>query len=156
NRADSKGIGFDRTATGSNAVAQYALPVAHEFADLEHVPETFLLWFHHVPWDYPMSSGRTLWDELVIHYSRGVQMVTDMRGTWSRLAAFVDPERYAQVSSFLSIQEKEARWWRDASIAYFQTFSKRPLPAGYAAPEHDLKYYESLCFPYVPGSSSSA
>jgi alpha-glucuronidase len=79
-----------------------------------------------------------------------------MRKTWAGLSAFVDPERHAQVSAFLAIQEHEAKWWRDASIAYFQTFSQRPLPAGYEPPEHDLQYYESICFPYVPGSASSA
>ena len=154
NRATVQGIGFDRTASGSDAVSQYAQPVAAELADLRRVPEKYLLWFHHVPWDYRMASGRTLWDELVIHYSRGVRTVSDMRKTWSGLASFVDPQRYAQVSAFLAIQEKEARWWRDASIAYFQSLSQRPLPAGYDPPEHDLQYYESLCFPYAPGSAS--
>ncbi len=71
--------------------------------------------------------------------------------TWQRLAPFVDTERHAQVAAFLKIQEKEAKWWRDASIAYFQTFSKRPLPAGVAPPEHPLEYYKSLEFPYAPG-----
>jgi alpha-glucuronidase len=151
NRADAVGIGFDRTATGSNAVAQYAPPVAAQFADLRRTPENLLLWFHHVPWDYKMRSGRTLWDELVIHYTHGVQTVSDMRRTWAGLSDKVDAERYAQVSTFLGIQEKEARWWRDASIAYFETFSHRPLPAGYAQPEHDLAYYKALCFPYAPG-----
>ncbi len=154
NRADARGIGFDRTATGSDAVSQYAKPVAAQYADLRRLPEKYLLWFHHVPWDYRLASGRTLWDELVIHYSQGVQTVSDMRKTWAGLADYVDPERYRQVSAFLAIQEKEARWWRDASIAYFQTFSNRPLPAGYPAPEHDLQFYESLCFPYAPGSAS--
>jgi alpha-glucuronidase len=153
NRADAQGIGFDRTATGSNAVAQYAPQVAAQFVDLKRIPEKFLLWFHHVPWDYRMPSGRTLWDELVIHYTHGVQTVSDMRRTWSGLSAYVDPERFAQVSAFLAIQEKEAKWWRDASIAYFQTFSQRPLPDGYEPPDHDLQYYESLCFPYTPGSA---
>jgi alpha-glucuronidase len=151
NRADAAGIGFDRTATGSNAVAQYAPPIAAQFADLKHTPEKLLLWFHHVPWDYKMQSGHTLWDEMVIHYSHGVQTVSDMRHTWAGLSDEVDAERYAQVSTFLAIQEFEARWWRDASIAYFETFSHRPLPAGYAPPEHDLQYYEALCFPYAPG-----
>ena len=154
NRASVQGIGFDRTASGSDAVSQYAQPVAAEFADLRRIPEKYLLWFHHVPWDHRMASGHTLWNELVIHYSRGVQTVSDMRKTWSGLAGYVDPQRYAQVSAFLAIQEKEARWWRDASIAYFQKFSQRPLPAGYDPPEHDLQYYESLCFPYAPGSAS--
>jgi alpha-glucuronidase len=153
NRADAQGLGFDRTATGSNAVAQYAPPVAARFADIQQVGDRLLLWFHHVPWDYRMSSGRTLWDELVIHYTRGVETVAAMRRTWAGLAGKIDSERYAQVGTFLEIQEKEARWWRDASIAYFQSFSRRPLPAGYAAPEHELSYYEGLCFPFVPGAA---
>jgi len=153
NRADAQGIGFDRTATGSNAVVQYAPPVAAKFTDLKRIPDNLLLWFHHLPWDYKMRSGHTLWDELVIHYSDGVRTVGDMRRTWASLAGKIDSHRYAQVSTFLEIQEKEARWWRDASIAYFQTFSHQPLPAGFSPPEHDLHYYETLCFPYVPGHS---
>lgn len=150
-RADAQGIGFNRTKTGSNAVAQYAPPVAAQFGDLKRVPEQFLLWFHHVPWDYRTRSGRILWDELVYRYTRGVDTVREMEGTWQQVAPFVDAERHQQVAAFLKIQEKEAKWWRDASIAYFQTFSKRPLPAGFAPPEQSLDYYKSLEFPYAPG-----
>jgi alpha-glucuronidase len=156
NHADALGIGFDRTASGSNAVALYAPQVAAQFADLAQVPDRLLLWFHHVPWDYRMRSGRTLWDELVIHYDRGVRAVTAMRHTWAGLAGKIDAERYDEVSSFLAIQEHEATWWRDASIAYFQSLSRRPLPPGYASPEHDLAYYEALCFPYAPGIAPAA
>ncbi len=155
NRADAQGIGFDRSASGSNAVSQYAPEVAANFGSLERTPEKYLLWFHHLPWDYQMASGRSLWDELVRHYTQGVDSVIGMRQTWMGLAAFVDPERYAQIAAFLAIQEQEAKWWRDASIAYFQSLSGRPLPAGFAAPEHSLQYYESLCFPYVPGESGA-
>ena len=151
NRADAQGIGFDRTASGSNAVSQYAPEVSAEFGSLERTPETLLLWFHHLPWDYRMASGRSLWDELVRHYSSGVQSVAEMRKVWARLSAYVDPPRYEQVAAFLAIQEQEAKWWRDASIAYFQSLSHRPLPEGFAAPEHPLQYYETLCFPVVPG-----
>lgn len=151
NRADDQGIGFDRTSTGSDAVAQYFPPVASMFENLQTTPEKFLLWFHHVPWDYRMKSGHTLWNELVYHYNDGVDSVIQMRKTWASLSAYVDKERYAQVSDFLAIQEKEAKWWRDACIAYFQTFSKRPLPPGMPAPAHSLEYYESLQFPYAPG-----
>jgi alpha-glucuronidase len=150
-RADANGIGFDRTKTGSNAVAQYAPQVAARFGSLKHVPEEFLLWFHHVPWDHRTKSGRILWDELVYRYTHGVDLVREMGRTWQGLAPFVDAERHAQVTAYLRIQEKEAKWWRDASIAYFQTFSKRPLPAGFAPPEHSLDYYKSLEFPYAPG-----
>jgi len=151
-RADADGIGFDRTTTGSNAVSQYAPPLAAEFNHLKSTPDKDLLWFHHLSWDYPMPSGRTLWDELVIHYSRGVDYVREMRRTWATLAPYVDSERYAETSAFLGIQEKEARWWRDACIAYFQSISKRPLPAGYAPPEHTLAEYEAISTPYAPGN----
>ncbi len=152
NRADAQGIGFDRTASGSNAVAQYAPPVAARFSSLASTPEELLLWFHHVPWNYRLPSGALLWDELVRRYSRGVDSVAAMRSTWARLASYVDAERYTQVAAFLAIQQREAQWWRDASIAYFQSLSQLPLPAGYAPPPFPLQYYESLCFPYAPGN----
>jgi alpha-glucuronidase len=150
-RADRNGIGFDRGRTGSDAIAQYAGPLAEQYDDLDRVPEDLLLWFHHVPWDYKTRSGRALWDELVLRYTRGVDAVHHMRATWQGMAPYVDRERYAQVDAFLGIQEKEAQWWRDASIAYFQSISDRPLPAGFAPPAHSLDYYKSLEFPFAPG-----
>jgi alpha-glucuronidase len=151
-RADMEGIGADRGAGGSNAASQYAPPLAAEFNDPKLTPEKYLLWFHHLSWDYPMASGRTLWDELVIHYSRGVDAVKDMRRTWATLAPYIDSGRYAETEAFLDIQEKEARWWRDASIAYFQSLSNRQLPKGFAPPEHTLEEYEAISTPYAPGN----
>lgn len=150
-RADARGIGFDRTATGSNGVAQYAPAVAKIFADRRTVPDRDLLWFHHVGWDERMASGRTLWAELIAHYDRGVAAVAAMRADWARMKPFVDADRFAKTADFLAIQEKEARWWRDASIAYFASISKRPLPAGVRPPDHGLDYYKALRFPYAPG-----
>lgn len=150
-KAGKDGIGFDRTATGSDATAQYAPVVAKRFTDLKTVDERDLLWFHHLPWTYRLKSGQTLWDGLVTHYSRGVATVDGMGKTWAGLAPYVDPERHAQVADFLAIQRNEAQWWRDASIAYFQPFSGLPLPAGEAPPAHPLDYYEGLSFPYAPG-----
>ena len=150
-RADAAGIGFDRSASGSNAVGQYAPEVAAVFGNVNKVPEKFLLWFHHVPWDRRMASGRTLWDEMVVHYTHGVDTVGNMRKTWANMAPYVDAERHQEVAAFLAIQEKEAKWWRDACIAYFQSFSKRPLPAGYVHPEKTLQEYEAITIPYAPG-----
>jgi len=150
-RADRQGIGFERGSRGSNAVAQYAPALAQQFDDLNQVPERDLLWFHHVPWDHRMQSGNTLWDELVLHYARGVDAVGAMRQTWSGLSGRVDPERYQQVASFLAIQQDEAQWWRDASIAYWQSINGLPLPAGQALPPQPLSYYQSLKFPFAPG-----
>jgi alpha-glucuronidase len=150
-RADRNGIGFDRTRTGSNQAAQYAPPVAARFADPAAVPEEYLLWFHHLPWDHRMRSGRTLWDELVHRYTRGVRAVGAMRADWERLAPRIDAERHRQVAAFLRIQEEEAQWWRDASIAYFQSLSRRPLPAGVAPPRHGLDQYRAIDNRYAPG-----
>nr|WP_058195455.1 alpha-glucuronidase family glycosyl hydrolase [Xanthomonas translucens] len=151
-RADRNGIGFDRSATGSNAVAQYAPPLARRFGDLRTVPEDYLLWFHHVPWDHRMASGRPLWEELIGRYDHGVAQVARMRATWAGLAPYVDAQRYRQVADFLAIQQREAQWWRDASIAYWQQVSGRALPPGTAPPPHPLAYYQSLSFPYAPGN----
>jgi len=150
-RAEANGIGFERTASGSDAVAQYAAPIAACFTDLNCVSNDYLLWFHHLPWDYRMRSGRTLWNELVGRYDMGVEQVHGMRRSWQLLRGRVDDERFTEVDAFLGIQEHEAQWWRDASVAYFQSISKRPLPAGAEPPAHTLDYYKALNFPYVSG-----
>ncbi len=151
-RADASGIGFDRTASGSDAVAQYAPHVAARFASLKRCPENLLLWFHHVPWTYRLASGHTLWDSLVLHYVRGVTAVKRMRRTWRGLSRFVDPRRFQLTAAFLTIQVHEAEWWRDASIAYFQSISHLPLPPGVAPPPDSLKAYEAFCIPYLEGT----
>jgi alpha-glucuronidase len=148
-RADTVGIGFDRTTTGSNAVAQYFPPVRDRFASRATVGDSLLLWFHRVRWDERLGSGRTLWEELVHHYQAGVDTVRSMRRTWDGLQGMVDEERFQETRSFLAIQEKEAQWWRDASIAYFQAFARRPLPAGIAPPPHPLEYYRDIVFRYA-------
>jgi alpha-glucuronidase len=151
NHADRHGIGFDRTKTGSDAVAQYSPPVAAKFANLDTVPDKYLLWFHHLHWTYRMRSGRTLWDGLVGHYDAGAAQASQMRRTWSAVRPYVDAARWEAVESDLGRESDEARWWRDASIAYFESLSKLPLPPGSSAPAHPLSYYEALRPPHLPG-----
>ncbi|HVZ86711.1 MAG TPA: alpha-glucuronidase family glycosyl hydrolase [Polyangia bacterium] len=150
-RADGDGIGFDRSATGSNAVAQYRSPLREQFGDPAACPEDLLLWFHHVRWDHVMRSGRTLWDELCHRYAAGVDFVRGMRRTWAGLAPYVDADRHAHVTALLAIQDKEARWWRDACLLYFQTFSKRPFPADCEPPQGSLAAYMAIKKSHVPG-----
>lgn len=152
-RADADGIGFDRTSTGSNAIAQYAPPVALRFGSLKTVPEEYLLWFHRVPWDHRLSSGQTLWSELLGRYDHGVAQVEKMKLNWRRLASRIDPERHQEVAAFLAIQHEEARWWRDASIAYWLSVSGRPLPRNVRPPERSLEHYKALRFPHAPGQA---
>ena len=153
-RANAKGLGFDRTPAGSNAAGQYALPVAKVYGDLMLCPESLLLWFHHVPWDHQLKSGRTLWDELCLHYQAGVNEVRTWVDAWAALEGRIDQGRFVHVQTLLRRQEREARWWRDACLLYFQTFSQRPLPPGVEPPEHTLTYYKGINLRYVPGSPS--
>jgi alpha-glucuronidase len=142
-RADFAGVGFDRTTKGSNAVAQYHPAVRAVFGDPARTPEKYLLWFHHVPWDRRMRSGRTLWDELALRYQRGVDWVRAAREGWDALAGAIDEERHAAVRRKLEIQERDAVAWRDACLLYFQTFSKRPLPAGVEPARKTLEEYKA-------------
>jgi alpha-glucuronidase len=150
-RADAAGVGFDRSAMGSNAVGQYAPPLRELWGDVEKCPAPYLLWFHHVRWDAELPSGRTLWDELCNRYDEGARAVTAMREQWASLDGFIDDERFEHVARLLRIQEKEARWWRDACLLYFQSFSGRPFPAGLTAPAKSLQYYRAVRTPFVPG-----
>lgn len=127
-KADSAGIGFDRTRGGSANVDQYNEPLASQFDDVATCPEELLLWFHHLPWDYRMKSGRTLWDEICLHYDAGVRQVEAFRRTWAGLEPYVAPALFAETAARLEIQQHDAEWWRDACVGYFQTFSQRPLP----------------------------
>jgi alpha-glucuronidase len=144
NKADADGIGFDRTATGSNTVSQYFPPVRNRFSNLKTCPEEFLLWFHHVPWTYRMRSGKTLWDELALHYQRGADWVRNARTEWKSLSRIVDAERFHAVDQKLAIQERDAVWWKDASLSYFGTFSGMPLPAGVEKPLRTLADYKKI------------
>jgi alpha-glucuronidase len=146
-KADTAGLGFDRTATGSNAVSQYSSAVGKVFGARATVPDDSLLFFHHVGWGETLDTNKTLWEELVRRYSQGVDDVGHMREAWATVKTRVDGKRFAAVSDFLQIQHYEARWWRDACLSYFATFSKLPIPAGYAAAQNPLSFYQGLSCP---------
>lgn len=132
-KADEQGVGFDRSSTGSNAVAQYREPYASIYNKVETCPEEYLLWFHHVPWNHKMKSGRSLWQELVDHYYHGVKVVEGYPETWQQMKDIVltidnnDPQRWQEVYDRLLHQVDNAREWRDVCLKYFQTFSKMPI-----------------------------
>ncbi len=138
-KADTLGIGFDRTLdTGSKAVGQYFVPLRNDYNKLKTCPEQYLLWFHHVPWKYKMKSGQTLWNELCYTYDKGVQQVRGFQKTWDKMESFVDAQRFHEVQSRLKIQSKDAVWWKDACLLYFQTFSRQPIPYDIERPVNDL------------------
>jgi alpha-glucuronidase len=126
-RADASGIGFDRTMRGSGAVDQYLPPLRELWSDPSTCPEALLLWFHHVPWDFKLKSGRTLWEELVRHYTRGAEQARQFETRWDALHGSIDEERHQAVLAKLRQQAQDAAMWRDKCLRYFQSFNNRPL-----------------------------
>lgn len=139
-QADSLGIGFDRTKFGSNAVGQYHDPLRSVFSDPATCPEAYLLWFHHLPWEYKMKSGRSLWDELCFHYDDGVQKVRGFQQVWDQAERFVDHDRFADVQKRLRDQSLNALEWKDACLLHFQQFSRKPIPYNLERPMYNLDY----------------
>jgi len=137
-RADSIGLGFDRTLTGSANVKQYPEELCRLYNDINTCPENLLAWFHHVPWDHRMKSGRTFWDELCHKYDDGVRETRRFLTVWDAMQPYVDSQRFEDVQHKLRIQARDAEWWRDACLLYFQTFSHRPIPQDVEHPVHNL------------------
>lgn len=146
-RADKEGLGFDRTSRGSDAVAQYPDSLCRLYGDLSTCPEKYFLWFHHVPWDYRMKSGRTFWDELCHKYDDGVKAARGFCDVWTRMKPYVDAERYDRIEEKFDIQAHDAVWWKDACLLYFQTFSKRKLPKDIEKTHFKLKDLRKVQLP---------
>ena len=137
-KADKTGIGFDRSSKGSNAVAQYPSSLATLYDNIDTCPEEYILWFHHVPWTYKMKNGTTLWESLCRHYDHGVQQTKSFQKTWDSIKGHIDNDRFYQVQSLLKTQTRDAIWWKDACLLYFQEFSQLPFPSDMESPIHDL------------------
>ncbi|MGX9985690.1 RagB/SusD family nutrient uptake outer membrane protein [Soonwooa purpurea] len=138
-KADANGLGFDRTMSGSNAVSQYNSPLKEIYNNINTTPENLLLWFHHVPWDYQMKNNKSMWDNLAYKYDKGVKGVITYQKIWDQVESYVDKERFFAVQSKLKIQAKDAFWWKDACLLYFQGFSKMPIPYDIERPIHELE-----------------
>ena len=137
-KADKTGIGFDRSSKGSNAVAQYPSSLATLYDNIDTCPEEYILWFHHVPWTHKMKNGTTLWESLCRHYDKGVQQTKSFQKTWDSIKGHIDNDRFYQVQSLLKTQTRDAIWWKDACLLYFQEFSQLPFPSDMESPIHDL------------------
>lgn len=131
-RADSLGVGFDRSPSGSNAVAQYPDSLARLYADPATCPEKYLLWFHHLPWS-------RVWEPLCRHYEAGYQSALSMLSDWDSLRADIpDPALWADVRGRLMTQARDAQWWKDACLEYFSSFHGLPYPEGITPAVHSL------------------
>ena len=129
-KADAKGIGFDRSSKGTDAVGQYPEPYRSQYDNIQTCPEEYLLWFHHVPWNYRMKSGSTLWQELCMKYNMGVAMVEVYRDYWHTAAKQYmkgHEQEWQHTDSLLNVQLENAKEWRNTCLKYFQTFSKMKI-----------------------------
>ena len=129
-KADAQGVGFDRSSKGTDAVGQYPEPYRSLYDNIETCPEEYLLWFHHVAWDYKMKSGSTLWQELCMKYNMGVAMVEIYRDFWHTSAKQYmkgHEQEWQHTDSLLNVQLENAKEWRNTCLKYFQTFSKMKI-----------------------------
>lgn len=129
-KADAQGVGFDRSSKGTDAVGQYPEPYRSLYDNIETCPEEYLLWFHHVAWDYKMKSGSTLWQELCMKYNMGVAMVEVYRDYWHTSAKQYmkgHEQEWQHTDSLLNVQLENAKEWRNTCLKYFQTFSKMKI-----------------------------
>lgn len=123
-KATKEGVGFDRSSRGTNATSQYREPYRSLYDNVDTCPEEFLLWFHHLPWNYQLKNGRTLWGEMTYRYNRGVSAVESFVATWHQMRPYIDSQRYAEVDDRLKSQEENAREWRDTCLNYFRQFAE--------------------------------
>ena len=123
-QADSAGVGFDRTSRGSGATLQYPEPYRTLYDNPATCPEEYLLWFHHLPWDYTMKSGRTLISEMEYRYQRGVNEVIDFISAWQKAKPFIDAQRWQEVNDKLTTQLIDAREWQVVCTKYFGGFAR--------------------------------
>ena len=129
-KADAQGVGFDRSSKGTDAVGQYPEPYRSMYDNIATCPEEYLLWFHHVAWDYKMKSGSTLWQELCMKYNMGVAMVEVYRDFWHTSAKQYmkgHEQEWQHTDSLLNVQLENAKEWRNTCLKYFQTFSKMKI-----------------------------
>ena len=129
-KADAQGVGFDRSSKGTDAVGQYPEPYHSMYDNIATCPEEYLLWFHHVPWNYKMKSGSTLWQELCMKYNMGVAMVEVYRDFWHTSAKQYmkgHEQEWQHTDSLLNVQLENAKEWRNTCLKYFQTFSKMKI-----------------------------
>jgi alpha-glucuronidase len=146
-QATTNGVGFDRTKTGSDAVSQYAEPLASQYNNPATCPEELLLWFHHLPWNHKLKNGRSLWDEMAYRYDKGVQQVRGFQMVWDRAEPYIDSLRFTAVQQKLRAQALNSVVWKDAVLQFFQQYSRMPIPYDIERPVNNLDDIRAREFP---------
>lgn len=143
-RADSLGLGFDRTGKLSNAIHLYSKEINDSWGNPDKCNLNYLLWFHHIAWNKKLSTGNSLWEELCYRYYNGASQVIDLQEKWETVKNQVDSETFQSVKGRLKIQEKEALWWRDACVLYFKEYAKMSIPSSLTPPKRTLEEVKKI------------
>ncbi|HEY8420864.1 MAG TPA: alpha-glucuronidase family glycosyl hydrolase [Thermoclostridium sp.] len=130
-RADCFGIGVDRTVEkGTGFAGRYHKENADMYNNIQTCPEELLLFFHRVPYNYRLKSGKTLIQHIYDTHFEGVEQVRKFKEQWLSLINLIDDERFEHVLERLDIQIRDAIEWRDVVNSYFYRKSGIPDEKG--------------------------
>ncbi len=118
-RADHLGLGVDRSDKGTGYAQQYYEPNASMYNDPKTCPEELLLFFHHIPYTWKLSTGKTLIQHIYDSHFEGVEEVENMIATWKKLEGKVSQDIFENVTERFERQLYNAKEWRDQVNSYF-------------------------------------
>lgn len=125
--ADRYGIGVNRTLKdGTGYVRQYADAWCDTYENVDTCPDELILFFHHLPYDHVLKSGKTIIQHIYDTHFEGYEKVEEYIEEWASLMGQIDAESYQNVAERLQEQARSARDWRDQINTYF--YRKSGIP----------------------------
>lgn len=125
-RADHLGMGVERGHEGTGYTQQYREPNASMYDNIETCPEELLLFFHYIPYTYPLKIGKTLIQHIYDTHFEGAEDVEEMATLWESLEAKIPSKVFQRVQKRLGHQKGHSKEWRDQINSYFYRKSMIP------------------------------
>ena len=129
--ADRRGIGTDRTASGTGEIARYPADFAARLQDTARCPEEWLLAVHHVPYRQPLPDGKTVVQSVYDAHFAGAAEAANALDAWESTRGIADGDRYAAVHAFLAGAARQAEIWRETTTEWLQRVSGVPDALGF-------------------------
>lgn len=118
--SDRDGLGVDRTvATGTGYTGQYYPENFEMYEKLDTCPEELLLFFHHVPYNHLLKSGKTLIQHIYDTHFEGVEKTEEYQRNWENMESQLQEADYENVKERLVEQLRCAKEWRDQVNTYY-------------------------------------
>jgi len=118
-KADHEAIGIDRTANGTGFTTQYRKENEELYSSVETCPEELLLFFHRMPYDHKLRSGKTIIQHIYDTHFEGAENVEEMYSNWKELEGLIDKDVYERVCERMEHQVMHSKEWRDVINSYF-------------------------------------